>query len=712
VPEHRGLTWRRLYWQRPVDPTRIAGGLRHWAADQRSPHVVLETRMSSTETQYLIGAASISFESVMTPLRGMPNVTARPLVGDRAPVVTSGHLTASTRHRPLRLNDPEAIIRAILAVSIRLKKGEELVVQTLLGPRRIPQAVPNASPSSVVRPWWSVAWMGDGGQIDGEKRSALRTKVSDHGFACTIRLGVIASTPDRRQALLIGLVAALRVSEAPGVRLRLRRDRPAHLNQANAPWLWPLRLGVPELVGLTAWPLGDGDLPGQPPAHPKLLPPAPGTTGDARVIADVALPSADKALSLTTAHALHHLHVVGPTGTGKSTLLASLIIQDIEDGRGVILIEPKGDLVDDVLARVPDKRRDDIVILDPNDEAPVGLNPLARGDRRPELVADHLLAVFRQLYGKNIGPRSADILYAGLLTLAMRPDASIVMLPLLLTNPGIRRSLTAGIRDPLTLEPFWATFEHWSDAERATAVAPVMNKLRPLLRPGLRAVLGQRQPRFHLGQVFTENKVLLVPLRRGVIGPEASSLLGSLVVADLWQTIQARSSVDGRKREPVMVYIDEVQDYLHLPTDIGEALAQARGYGVGFTLAHQFLGQLPRDMRSAILANARSRVAFQLAHDDATVLARGHDELAAADFEALGQYEIYASLFANGRVSPYASGKSRALIQRRGSTAPLRAASRARYGRPLDEIEAGFTALLDVPAEDLGPTGRRRRSQP
>ncbi len=341
---------------------------------------------------------------------------------------------------------------------------------------------------------------------------------------------------------------------------------------------------------MTGWPLGDDELPGLPALHPRRLPPAPGTTGAARTLVQATAPGSNARLSLDVRSALHHLHVVGPTGTGKSTLLGNLIAQDIAAGSAVIVVEPKGDLIADVLARIPATRRDDTVILDPSDPAPVGLNPLASHGRRPELVADSVLGIFKQLYGESVGPRSQDILYAGLLTLAHRPDASLVMLPLLLTNPGFRRSLTANIRDPLTLEPFWATFEAWSDAERATAVAPVVNKLRPLLRPGLRGVLGQRRPRFDIRSVFTERRVLLVPLRRGMIGPEAASLLGSLVLSECWSAIQSRSAIPPAKRHPVMVYIDEVQSYLHLPTDLGEALAQARGYGVGFTLAHQFLG--------------------------------------------------------------------------------------------------------------------------
>jgi hypothetical protein len=703
------LRWLIASWQRPLDPVRVADVLRQWASDERSPQIVLEARLRSTGVEYLIGYSAPNSHAVATPLKALPNVTVRPLSDERQPIDTAGRLAASTRHRPLRLNDPESTVRAILAASVRLKDGEQLVLQLILGPRRVPLAVPNASPSSVVQPWWSVAWLGNGGQIDGEKRQALRTKVADFGFACSLRLGVAAGTGDRRRTLLLGLLAAIRVSEAPGLRLSFRKE-PAHrLNRAAEPWRWPLRLGVPELVGLTAWPLGEDELPGQPAPHPKQLLPPPGTTGKTRVVADVAVPHRDATLALPVDRALHHLHVIGPTGVGKSTLLASLIQQDVEAGYSVVVLEPKGDTIDEVLSRLPEQHWNDAIVLDPNDSEPVGLNPLARHGRRPELVADNLLTLFRSLYGKNIGPRSADILYAALLTLAQRENASIVTLPLLLTNPGVRRSLTKDLHDPLVLEPFWATYESWTEAERANAVAPVMNKLRPLLRPGLRGVLGQREPRFQIADVFMQRKLLFVPLRRGIIGAEAASLLGSLVVAELWQAIQGRAAVAGSQRRPVMVYIDEAQNYLSLPVDLGDALAQARGYGVGFTLAHQFLGQFTPEMRAAVLANARSRIAFQLPHDDARIFERGHPELKAIDFETLGQYEVYASLFAHGRSQPYASGRTRPLGPVVADPAAIKRRSRERYGQPLDQVESGFGELLDRLDDDLGPTGRRPR---
>lgn len=705
-----GLRWRQVHWARPLDVVRVAECLRQWAADGRSPLVALEARATVGSVSYLIGASPESITGLTRSLSSFVGAKATRAGAElRIPVETAARLKVNTRHRPLRLTESETVVYALLAALSRARRDEHLVMQIILGPRRVPLAVPTQSPSSLTAAWYQTAWHGNGGVLDGEKRTALRTKVADHGFACTIRLGTSAPTRERRRTLLLEVLAAIRTVEAPGVKLRLVPDATRRLDAASPPCLWPLRLGVPELLPLTAWPLGDDDLPGQPASHPRQLPPTPGTLGRSRVVAAVTGPGSRGTLALGITQALQHLHVLGPTGTGKSTLLGNLITQDIHDGRAVVAIDPKGDLVTEVLSRIPEARQDDVVVLDPNDGEPVGLNPIALHGRRAELVTDNLLSVFKQLYGRAIGPRSQDILYAGLLTLARRRDATLAMLPILLTNPSVRRSLTSGIRDPLLLEPFWATFAAWSDAERAAAIAPVMNKLRPLLRPGLRGVIAQREPRFSLRQVLTERRILLVPLQRGVIGEESAKLLGSLLVAELWQTIQSRAAVPADRRHPVMVYIDEVQDYLHLPTDLSDALAQARGYGVGFTLAHQFLSQLPRDMRAAVLANARSRISFTLGTDDARVLAQGHLELSAEDFMRLGAHEVYVSLFTGEHVSPYISGKTMALQPPSSDQAELRRRSRSRWGRPLDAVEAGLADLLPGVNGHEAPTGRRRR---
>ena len=554
-------------------------------------------------------------------------------------------------------------------------------------------------------------------RTDAEARAAQRVKEGETGFDCVIRLGVKALTRQRCRSLLSGVLTAARTIQGPGVSLRLVRDSARRLNLAARPWRWPLPLNASELLGLLAWPIGDSDLPGVPGLHPRVLPPSallPDRPD--RVVAEATAPGHAGPIGLDVVGSLRHTWALGPNGTGKSTLLANLAIQDIAAGRAVVVIEPKGDLVSDILARIPANRVNDVVIVDPTDDAPVGLNPLA-GTDHVESRVEALLSVFRALYSDALGPRSQDILHSALLTLARRGDASLAMVPLLLTNTGFRRSVVRGVAsaDPVALGPFWAWYDALSEDTRATVIAPLQNKLRPLLiNPGLRAVIGQRQPRITMSEVLADNKILLVPLRKQIIGAEAARLTGSLVVAELWHATQRRTILSAAQRPPVMAIIDEVQDYISLPTDLADALAQARGLGVGFTLAHQYVAQLSPHLRAGFLGNIRSRVLFQLAHDDASLLAKGHPELTPNDLTALPAFHVYASLAtSSGQTTPYASGKTSPLPPAISDPVMLRRASQERYGRPLDEVERDLMELAQSQAastDTAGQSGRKRRT--
>ncbi len=183
----------------------------------------------------------------------------------------------------------------------------------------------------------------------------------------------------------------------------------------------------------------------------------------------------------------------------------------------------------------------------------------------------------------------------------------------------------------MALQPFWNQFEALSDLQRRQQIEPVLNKLRQfLLRPGLRNILGQAQPKFTLMDLFTQRKIVLVPLNKGIVGGETARLIGSLIVGLTWTLALSRASIPPERRHIVSVYIDELQDYLSLPTDLSDALAQARGLGVGMTLAHQYRDQLPLEIRSGIDANARNKIVFGLNIKDAKDMAAMAPELTAA----------------------------------------------------------------------------------
>jgi hypothetical protein len=601
--------------------------------------------------------------------------------------VRAGYRGSPTRQ--LGAAHPEPISRTMLGALARAGRREHVVLQVVLGQRRRPSELLMRQ-----RP---------------DRAQALKWR--DPRFLCDIRIAATATTEERVGSLVGSVVTGARVLDAPGVKLHASRASVDGFLRVRLPWIWRSELSPQELIPLTAWPVGSLPLPGVADPHPKLLLASQEHPKSGLIVGLATGSSTPRPVAIRPEDALRHLHLLGPTGVGKSTLVAHLALQDIETGRGLVLIDPKGDLVEALLGRIPEDRQGDVVVLDPRDDSPVGLAGL-QGD--PDRVADALLAVFHSLYADSWGPRSHDIIHAGLLTLARRGDTSLVLLPTLLTNPGFRRSVTQKIvrDDPLGLGTFWSWYEALSEGERQQAIAPVMNKLRPvLLRPGMRHTLGQPHPRFQLSDVFTERRILLVSLSKGQLGPEAAQLLGSLVVALLWDEITARVSATGRKPTHTGVYIDEVQDYLRLPGDLGDALVQARGYGVALTLAHQHLGQLPRELKDAVLANARSRVMFGLSSKDAVELARtSRGQVEPIDLESLPAYKAYAALLVGGSPAPWVSITTQPMPKRSSNAERIRALSRESYGVPATETDADLRGFLEPPKgpdERIGRTPKR-----
>jgi hypothetical protein len=711
----RGVYWQEIHWPRRIGLNDALQLLRHLAADRRNQLVVFEVRSDPCGSiNFLVGSKQTYMpylkQLIASHIEG--TVVTSPTV-KRKPVVMTRTIKLTSRARPLRVEHSTSTAKAILASMVETTQSDHLVLQIALGRRLLPQAVPTRTLETAIMPWWEMLTAAEGQKrIDREKRTAYRVKITSPGFRCAVRIGVAATTRSRQAELTMNMVSGIRTAEANGAFIKVRRTATKALNDPRSHVFWPTKLNIHELLGLSAWPLGDKAMPGLDRRSHRLLYVDSAVESGSRIIAKSAAPGDKRLLGLGIEDAMQHLHVLGPTGVGKSTLLLNLVCQDIAAGRGVVVIDPKGDLVNDVLKRVPSERRQDVVVLDPADKiSPVGLNPLRNvgGNQDPEVTADHILAVFHGLYEDAWGPRTEDILHASLLTLASHANTSLLMLPLLLTNPGVRQMLIGHIRDPIALEPFWQWYERLSEAERQQAIAPVMNKLRAfLLRPQMRAVIGQVEPRFNISDIFSGQKILLVSLAKGLLGSETAALFGSLVVAQLRQATLARAALPRPARKPVTVFIDEFQDYMHLPADLADVLAQSRGLGVGLTLAHQHLNQLPVPMRTAVLANARSRVCFQLPVTDALLMAHTSELLTAEDFMTLGRYEVYASLVAGGRVYPFASGLTLPPPPRLNGGIKLRRLSQDLYGRSASEIDASIRDLTHFTAAHQ-PVGRRLR---
>jgi hypothetical protein len=703
--------WREVVWPRPFD-IAVGVDLLDRLASDRNPGVIgWEARACKGRVRYLVGTHASDIDELVSSLRGLvPRLTVTKAFA-RRDVLRAGRVTVSHPALALNTERTSAVVRSTLAALVSVHHKDEAVIQVLLGARSTPGL--GSRTETDPRATWVDVLRGSVPQATTEARRRMHVKRGMHGFACTIRIGVASGEDGTARSLIRHIVGGLRVADAAGVHIGMTPEAPDALNQVKRPWRWPLHLSAPERACLMAWPLGEEDLPGQPGKHPRVLTLGRPLKTRGRDFGVTAGHDA-RTLGISAEDSLHHTVLLGPTGAGKSTAMLSLIEADMKAGRGVLVIDPKVDLTNDVLARVPEGRKKDVVVIDPMSSSPVGLNPLAAASRNPEQVTDGIVAVFRELFADSWGPRTQDVLTSAVLTLARHPGSTLVQLPALLSDAGLRRHLTKGLRDPVGLESFWASYEAMSVPQRAQVIAPVMNKLRQfLLRPSLRNILGQADPGFDLGDLLTKRKIVLVSLNKGIVGSEGARLLGALVVSQLWPLILARASV--AHRPIVSVYIDEVQDYLALPTDLADALAQARSLGVGFTLAHQYRNQLPPALRSGIDANARNKIVFGLNSGDATDMAKMAPDLEMQDFMLLPRFGVYASLLSDGHATGWVSGVTTAPGAVTSDPVELRALSARLYGREAKTIAKEIEASIGVDDADTGPDdviGRRPRRQP
>ncbi|MGE3194743.1 MAG: type IV secretory system conjugative DNA transfer family protein [Dehalococcoidia bacterium] len=721
------LVYSRLFLPHPLPAAQVAAFLTRLASDRNGHPVVLETRADEDGIQHLIGCeptyvhqlrrmlADLIPGSIMTGLDGY----ARPTM------IAAGHVAIQSPGLPLAAEDPEAVIRAVYSALGRPhKNGEAVCVQLVLGEGTAPRSVP----AKISEPGFNLWQALTTGKPDAstEIRNRVRDRAAHYAIDGILRIGVIAHNSDKRRRTVMEILAAISIAQSPGVQIRLVKEDPNRLNMSPLTRRGVLRLAVPELVALSGWPIGEEQLPGMPPVHPKLLRADASVHTGHRVFAESLVPGDNRLLGVGAADGMYHGFALGPTGVGKTKLLEHLMEADIEAGHAVVVLDPKDQTPASLLERMPKKRWKDVVVIDGAEDEPIGFNPLDATGRDPDVVADGILAVFKRIFAEGWGPRTADIYSASLRTLARAgtPEApnTLVDLPRLWTDPAFRRSQVAVVKDDVALMGFWSWYDSLRPAAQANVIAPPMNKLRQvLLRPAAVKILGQRKPGFRLKDVFRDRKVVLVPLNEGLVGPLTAELIGSLVIAEVWQAVQERAAEKGHEKRPGFVYVDEADRFLNLPVSLTDALARSRSLSVGWFLATQFFDQLPKDMKSAVKSNARTKVVFRLeSDDDARTFARLAPELTDEDFMALGRYEVYLRLVADGITTGWALGKSLPPTPVTSDPDQVRRISRQHHRPdpaddtlpPIDTVppSGDVDAAQAAPVVSSGPIGRRRRN--
>jgi hypothetical protein len=484
--------------------------------------------------------------------------------------------------------------------------------------------------------------------------------------------GPSEATRRRLTTLAEGLAAAFGVHTGRNRLRRLKLASPVRV-LANRPMYSGFLLSVRELASIAALPT-DVAVAGLDRARARCVPaPVSVPTGGYGIKVLGRAEAGGHSVGLSVVDARQHLQIIGSTGSGKSTELCHLALDDVRAGRGLVVIDPKGDLVTDLLDRIPASLAHRIVLIDPDQPDGARLNPLAGFD--DDLIVDNVVSIFAKIFQRHWGPRIDDVLRMACLTLMRHANANLTLVPPLLNDKQFRAPYTVDLDDPEGLKGFWEWYESTPSALRAQVIGPVLARLRSFLTRGfVRRTIGTPHSSFDMGKILNGG-ILLARLPKGQIGEETSKLMGSFVLASVWQAATARARIPEPQRRDATIIIDEAHNVLNLAGSVSDMLAEARGYHLSMILAHQNLTQVPRDTQLAISANARNKIFFTCSPEDAHQLARHTlPELDEHDLTHLDAYTAAARLVVNNRQTPAFTLKTRPPREPIGETTALRQA--------------------------------------
>lgn len=395
-----------------------------------------------------------------------------------------------------------------------------------------------------------------------------------------------------------------------------------------------------------------------------------------------------------------HMYVIGQTGTGKTTLLKNLVLQDIWAGRGVAIVDPHGEFVEEVLAQIPAHRVNDVVYFNPVDaDYPIGFNVLEVADPAyKHLVVSDLLSIFMKIWAGVWSARMEYILQNCILALIDNPGTTLLGIPRILVDKDYRQQMVVNVKDPV-VKSFWIhEYETWRDQFRNEAIVPIQNKVGQFLNTGfIRNMVGQATSTIKIPEIMNEGKILLVNVSKGKVGEDNSALLGAMLITKIQLAAMERVRISEEERRDFYLYVDEFQNFA---TDsFANILSEARKYRLDLVIAHQYIGQLVTDVstkvRDAVFGNVGTFICFRVGAPDAEFLeTQFTPEFMQSDLISLPNHHIYLRLMVDGITSRPFSAVT--LPSQKFETDPLAKekairTSRERYARPRQEVEEQIT---------------------
>ena len=344
-----------------------------------------------------------------------------------------------------------------------------------------------------------------------------------------------------------------------------------------------------------------------------------------------------------------HMYIIGKTGTGKSTLIANLAINDIRNGKGICIVDPHGDLCETILDYIPSYRINDVIYMDPSDlDHTFSINPLeVSNDRQRELVVSGIIAIFQKIYGMSWGPRLEYILRMCLLTLTQLPEPTMLMVPELLTNDAFRAKIIPKLTDPVLIS-FWENeFANMNPKLKSEAISPILNKVGQFISSRfIRNILQHHKSTIDLEKIMNEGKIILLNLSQGKLGEDNAALLGAMIISKIQLSVMNRASIAEEERKDFYLYVDEFQNFA--TSSFIKILSEARKYRLNLILANQYISQIPEDVRGAIFGNTGTMFSFLVGATDASFMAKEFVErFEDKDLLSLGNYQAIIKIAIN-----------------------------------------------------------------
>lgn len=396
-----------------------------------------------------------------------------------------------------------------------------------------------------------------------------------------------------------------------------------------------------------------------------------------------------------------HMYIIGKTGTGKSQLLEELVIQDVKDGKGVAVIDPHGDLIDGILARIPPSRAEDVIYFDPSDsERPMGLNMIeSRTEQEMHFVATSIVGLMYKLFDPQktgiIGPRFEHAVRNAMLTvLQALPGGTFIEVVQVLQRPDFVQELLPRVTDPIVRRYWTDQIAQTADFHKSEVLDYIVSKFgRFITNKLMRNIIGQSKSTLDFRKVMDEGKILLVNLAKGRLGEENSNFLGLILVPKILIAAMSRQDMPEEKRRDFYLYVDEFQNFA--TPDFAQILSEARKYRLNLTVANQFIGQMEEEVKNAVFGNVGSLVTFRIGVTDANYLQHEYQPtFNETDLINIDKYNAYVkTIVGNEPVKPFSVDMTKDMKQVLSERNPevakaVMQLSRLKYGQPRELIEA------------------------